>query len=145
VKAGEDEAAALDTLTFIAGALDRLPEATASDAPNAERRSRDKGVLYNLLRRLIQDRPELGTAIQEVVDELNQDPDALDVFLSLQNYRLAFWRMASRAGYRRFSYQHADGTAHGGRACIPDPQTHHELIRRGCWTGCASPSRRRKS
>jgi (1->4)-alpha-D-glucan 1-alpha-D-glucosylmutase len=37
-----------------------------------------------------------------VVDELNQDPDSLDV-LSMQNYRLSFWRMASRElGYRRF-------------------------------------------
>jgi (1->4)-alpha-D-glucan 1-alpha-D-glucosylmutase len=60
-------------------------------------------VLSDLLARLCREDPETTAAIDAEVDRLNQDPDALDVLIEQQNYRLAFWRTASRdLGYRRF-------------------------------------------
>jgi (1->4)-alpha-D-glucan 1-alpha-D-glucosylmutase len=41
--------------------------------------------------------------IKAEVTRLNQDPDALDMLIDQQHYRLAFWRMANTdLGYRRF-------------------------------------------
>jgi (1->4)-alpha-D-glucan 1-alpha-D-glucosylmutase len=42
-------------------------------------------------------------AVAAQIDRVNQDPDALDLLISRQHYRLAFWRMANTdLGYRRF-------------------------------------------
>ncbi len=41
--------------------------------------------------------------IAEKIAQVNHDPDALDLLISRQHYRLAFWRMANTdLGYRRF-------------------------------------------
>jgi len=43
------------------------------------------------------------TDIEAEVARLNHDPDALDMLIDQQHYRLAFWRMANTdLGYRRF-------------------------------------------
>ncbi len=91
------------TLSFIADSLARLPAPESTDRDQIERRQRDKAVIYELLHRVREDKPGVACAIARAVDELNQDYDALDEFLNLQNYRLAYWRTADQElGYRRF-------------------------------------------
>ena len=92
-----------DALAFIADALGRLPVSTATDWVSVHRRHRDKEVLRTQLARLLAERPEAAEAIDAIVGEFNANPDALHTLLERQNYRLAFWRAASRdLGYRRF-------------------------------------------
>lgn len=81
----------------------RLPEATANDAINVQVRHREAQRLLGELDRLLREDPRLSAALDEVVSEVNGDPDGLDALLERQNYRLAFWRAADRdLGYRRF-------------------------------------------
>ncbi len=92
-----------DTLAFLADAYRRLPLSTASDRSSARRRYRDQAVLGRLLHELSLERPSVRGAIDRAVAAINTDPDALDEFLSEQNYRLAFWRITQgELGYRRF-------------------------------------------
>jgi (1->4)-alpha-D-glucan 1-alpha-D-glucosylmutase len=92
-----------DDLAFIADALGRLPPATATDRVATTRRARDIEVLRRELGRLFRERPDVGQVVDEVLEELNATPDALDALLDRQNYRLALWRAARRdLGYRRF-------------------------------------------
>lgn len=92
-----------DELAFLADAFGRLPLPTATDFASTRRRHRDKDVLRAQLARLIRDRAAAGAAIDEVIAGLNRDPSALHALLERQNYRLAYWRAASRdLGYRRF-------------------------------------------
>ena len=91
------------TLAFLAAGHHRLDRPTITAREPAERRHRDKEVLLKLLVRLCSEEPEVEAAIQKEIDRLNGDPDAMDELIDLQNYRLAFWRTASRdLGYRRF-------------------------------------------
>jgi (1->4)-alpha-D-glucan 1-alpha-D-glucosylmutase len=92
-----------EILGFIATGLAGLPHAPAADRLLARRRYRDFQVLYRLLNRHLEERPDLEQIIRDVTAEINSDPDRLDALLGLQNYRLAYWRMAQRElGYRRF-------------------------------------------
>ena len=92
-----------DALAFLADAFSELPRPTATDRASVRRRHRDKAVLREQLRRLLEDDPFVATAIDRVVADMNDDPDALHALLDLQNYRLAWWRSADRdLGYRRF-------------------------------------------
>ncbi len=91
------------TLSFIADSLARLPTPDAADKETVLSRHRDKTVIYDLLRRLCEERPEIRQAIAVAITELNGNLDALDEFLNLQHYRLAYWRTADQdLGYRRF-------------------------------------------
>jgi (1->4)-alpha-D-glucan 1-alpha-D-glucosylmutase len=90
-------------LAFIADAHAALPLPTKTSREVQDRRHRDKEVLKRLLARAIETDPALAEAIDTELLALNSDPDALDAFLSRQNYRLAYWRAAARdLGYRRF-------------------------------------------
>jgi (1->4)-alpha-D-glucan 1-alpha-D-glucosylmutase len=90
-------------LAFIADSYGQLPLATATDRASIARRHRDKEVLAGQLARLLGERPEVARALDEVVAEVNADPDALDELLQRQNYRPAFWRTAGQElDYRRF-------------------------------------------
>ena len=92
-----------DDLTFLGGALGRLPPSTALDRASVERRHRDKEVLRSQIARMASERPDIARALDEEVDAANADPDALDAILERQNYRLAHWRAAGHdLGYRRF-------------------------------------------
>lgn len=92
-----------DTVGFLADSLSRLPAPDSTDPNRALGRHRDKGVIYELLKRLYGEKPQLPAAIQAALDSINSDIDALDEILSLQNYRLAYWRTADQElGYRRF-------------------------------------------
>ncbi len=91
------------TLGFIADSLARLPAPETTDEEVLAALHRDKTILYELLRRLCREEPSVSEAIAQAVDALNQDIDALDALLNLQNYRLAYWRTADQElGYRRF-------------------------------------------
>ncbi len=92
-----------DDLAFIADSLERLPLPTAVDRESVLRRHRDKEVIRKQLARLLDEQPETAAAVDELVEEMNAYPDAMDAFLERQNYRLAYWRTArSDLGYRRF-------------------------------------------
>lgn len=97
------ESARNPTLNFIADSLARLPEPDAADKEGSLSRHRDKTVIYELLRRLCEEHPEIQCTIGTAMNELNGNLDALDEFLNLQHYRLAYWRTADQdLGYRRF-------------------------------------------
>jgi (1->4)-alpha-D-glucan 1-alpha-D-glucosylmutase len=91
------------TLSFLADSLARLPVPEATDANEILARHRDKEVIYGLLKRFCEEEPKAITAIDQAIQELNSDFDALDEVLNLQHYRLAYWRTADQElGYRRF-------------------------------------------
>jgi (1->4)-alpha-D-glucan 1-alpha-D-glucosylmutase len=92
-----------DALAFLADAFSELPRPTATDRASVRRRHRDKAVLRQQLRRLLEDDPFAATAIDQAIADMNADADALHDLLDMQNYRLAWWRSADRdLGYRRF-------------------------------------------
>ncbi len=92
-----------DVLAFIAESYARIPRPSVMAQNEVEQRHRDKMVLSNMLARLCWEDADSHSAIEEQVRRLNEDPDALDRLVDQQNYRLAWWRTASRdLGYRRF-------------------------------------------
>ena len=103
VLAGAAEGCGSDELAFAAGAYDRLDAVRQDDLTAVRRRHRDKEVLRALVARLRREEPAVAEAIAAEVARINGDADALDALLERQNYRLSFWRAASRdLGYRRF-------------------------------------------
>jgi (1->4)-alpha-D-glucan 1-alpha-D-glucosylmutase len=92
-----------DDLACIADGLGQLPMSTATDWAAVRRRHRNKEVLRGQLARLCREQPKVAAVLNQLVEEVNSDPDQLDVLLDRQNYRLAFWRTAAQdLGYRRF-------------------------------------------
>ncbi|HSH46562.1 MAG TPA: alpha-amylase family glycosyl hydrolase, partial [Longimicrobiales bacterium] len=103
---GEDPASPdmtrAEELAFLARSLRRLPDAGAEDAGLREARRRDLDVVEGRLRDLTA-RPAVVRALDRAVRELNEDVEALDDLVSVQNYRLAYWRTAGQElDYRRF-------------------------------------------
>ena len=97
------EYAKSDTLSFLAASFGRLPVPEAWDRWVILARNRDKVVLSKLLSRLCAEEEKVCEAIDRSVGELNANLDALDDFLTQQNYRLAYWKTADQQlGYRRF-------------------------------------------
>ncbi len=91
------------TLGFLADSLARLPAPESTDEEVLAARNRDKTILYDLMHRFCREEPAALAAIDRAVRELNNNIDALDNLLNLQNYRLAYWRTADQElGYRRF-------------------------------------------
>ena len=92
-----------DTLRFLAASFGRLPSAEEWDRWKLNARDRDKRVLHGLLDRLCAEEGATCREIDHVIEEFNQNPDALDELLSHQNYRLSYWKAADQQlGYRRF-------------------------------------------
>lgn len=92
-----------DDLSCIGDSLGQLPISTATNWMAVRRRHRNKQVLRGQLARLCREQPKVAAALDQVVVEVNSDPDQLDALLERQNYRLAFWRTAAQdLGYRRF-------------------------------------------
>src|SRR5260370_21278381 len=92
-----------DALAFLADGFGEVAAPAATDLNSIARRNRDKKLLADMLAHLLNDDAVAASAIDEVVAQLNADPDRLHEFLEQQNYRVAYWRMASRdLGYRRF-------------------------------------------
>lgn len=95
-------AAGSDELAYIGRALGELPPSSVSDPSEIERRQADAAVLGGRLT-IVAGTRRVARALDRTIARLNADPDALDRLLDEQNYRLAFWRTASRdLGYRRF-------------------------------------------
>lgn len=89
-------------LSFLAGALHRLPHFGVTDPDEVARRRRDQSVVLARLAALCED-PELRRAIDAEVAALASRPDDLEVLLDAQPYRLARWQEGVRdLGYRRF-------------------------------------------
>jgi (1->4)-alpha-D-glucan 1-alpha-D-glucosylmutase len=92
-----------DLLAFAADIARHLPTADRTDRRSVNRRHRDKEILRRLLKQELQDHPDWATAVDEVLQEINNSSQLLDELLERQNYRLAFWRMAKQdLDYRRF-------------------------------------------
>ena len=97
------EACGSETLGFLAESYRRMPRPSATGDAAVEKRHRDKAVLFQLLSHLCHSDLQICGAVDAEVKRLNKDIDGLDEFIDQQNYRLAFWRTASRdLGYRRF-------------------------------------------
>ena len=99
----EVETDGVEELAFLARALDRLPEPADSHADTRETRQRDLQIIDRRLEQMLSGRVEVAEAVDEMVTELNADPDAMDALLGAQNYRLAYWRTGRQElDYRRF-------------------------------------------
>lgn len=97
------EATSSDQLAFASDLAANLPPADRTDRRSVNRRHRDKEILRRMLDQEFREHPDWAAAVDQVVDEINASPDALDAILERQNYRLAFWRTASQdLDYRRF-------------------------------------------
>ncbi len=97
------ESCGSEMLAFLAESHGKLARPSVTSRQSADSIHRDKSVLVKLLIRLCEEESDAASAIDEEVALINQDPDAMDLLIDQQNYRLAYWRMASRAlGYRRF-------------------------------------------
>ena len=97
------EIAGSDALRFIAASYGRLPSGEADDRVASLERHRDKNVLQYLLERFCAEREEGCKAIDQAIEELNNNADALDTFLQAQHFRVAYWKTADQQlGYRRF-------------------------------------------
>jgi (1->4)-alpha-D-glucan 1-alpha-D-glucosylmutase len=97
------EYAKSDTLSFLAASFGRLPQPEYVDRRTILARHRDKVVLFDLLERLSKEEHGVWEAIDQSVAELNGNLDAMDDFLTQQNYRLAYWKTADQQlSYRRF-------------------------------------------
>jgi (1->4)-alpha-D-glucan 1-alpha-D-glucosylmutase len=92
-----------DRLAFFVDAFAELPPPILLDDVSIARRHRDRVVLAGLLEELFARDAEVAAAVDVTVAALTTDVPALDEFLGMQNYRLAFWRAAERdLDYRRF-------------------------------------------
>jgi (1->4)-alpha-D-glucan 1-alpha-D-glucosylmutase len=92
-----------DELAELAAGLGRLPHALLTDPDAVEQRHEDKETILNRVAGLCASHPEVGAALAAEINALNRDPDALDILLQRQNYRLAYWRTAAEElSYRRF-------------------------------------------
>ncbi len=92
-----------DALSFAAASLGRLPNPSFEDRRTVLARHRDKVVIEGMLERLCADEPNVCSAMDRALRELNADHDALDDLLNSQNYRLSYWKTADQQlGYRRF-------------------------------------------
>jgi len=110
--AGALAADELDLLEFesLLTALERLPVGDdVADRESKEARQREQIVIRHRLDSLVARNGAIASAIAGAVTVLNGDPDdpasfdALDTVIDAQNWRPAFWRVASEEiNYRRF-------------------------------------------
>jgi (1->4)-alpha-D-glucan 1-alpha-D-glucosylmutase len=90
-----------DRLGSVARRLMSLPTSVTDEAGRNSRQT-EVDALHDAISDLLED-PDLRAAVDEVVESVNHDAEALDDFLDLQHYRLARWRVADQElGYRRF-------------------------------------------
>jgi (1->4)-alpha-D-glucan 1-alpha-D-glucosylmutase len=90
-------------LAYLSDAFRALPRSSVTDSDSIGRRHRDQEVLRAWLSRLLDEQPRVRDALDAQLAATAADPDALDELLSIQNFRIAFWRSGGRElGYRRF-------------------------------------------
>jgi (1->4)-alpha-D-glucan 1-alpha-D-glucosylmutase len=87
----------------LAEAFARLDAAPLEDVEALRARHREKDALKARFAEVYAEDAAARAAVDAAVARLNRDWDALDRLLDAQNYRLAYWKAASRdLGYRRF-------------------------------------------
>jgi (1->4)-alpha-D-glucan 1-alpha-D-glucosylmutase len=92
-----------ESLAALARDLGALPLAARTDPAAVDRRHRGKLELRRRLAGLVALEPDVGEAIDQALNALASDVDALEELLGRQNYRLAHWRVADdELDYRRF-------------------------------------------
>ena len=97
------ELAPSDTLGFLAASFARLPTPEPSERAVQLALHGEKKVLQGLLTRLCAEQEGACRSIDQALEELNSNVDALDDMLNAQNFRLAYWRTSDQElGYRRF-------------------------------------------
>ncbi|HVV81568.1 MAG TPA: glycogen debranching protein GlgX [Kofleriaceae bacterium] len=96
-------------LESILTGLHHLPDAAEVAPARRDERARENEVLKRRLGALCAASPEVAAALDEELASINPgpgsagDPDRLDALLRDQNYRLAYWRVATEEiNYRRF-------------------------------------------
>jgi (1->4)-alpha-D-glucan 1-alpha-D-glucosylmutase len=90
-------------LALLAERFGNLPSARMTDPAAVRERHDAKVALTAELAGLFESRPGLAAALDGELETISKDPDRFDVLLGRQNYRLAFWRVASEElDYRRF-------------------------------------------
>ncbi|MGE3805457.1 MAG: malto-oligosyltrehalose synthase, partial [Gemmataceae bacterium] len=96
-------------LRSILTALSYLPAAIETSPEKIAERNREKEVIKRRIATLLAASPEIATALEGAVTDINGklgEPDsfdALDALLDSQSYRPAFWRVATEEiNYRRF-------------------------------------------
>ena len=90
-------------LAYLSEAFRSLPRSTVTDRESILQRHRDKTVLQAWLGRLLDEQPRVRDTVDAQLGATAADPDQMDGLLSIQNYRVAYWRSAgAELGYRRF-------------------------------------------
>ena len=104
-----EEAPVVVELESIITAIRHLPLRSETDRARVRERQREKEVAKRRLATLVSANPDVGTAIESALAELNGTPgvpesfDRLEGLLADQAYRLSYWRVASdEINYRRF-------------------------------------------
>jgi (1->4)-alpha-D-glucan 1-alpha-D-glucosylmutase len=97
------DVAGAESLAFFADSLMRLPVYGEADRAGLIARNRDQEVIRRWLERLLSEKAGIAAAVDAALASVNESVDVLDSVLDRQNYRLAYWKAASRdLGYRRF-------------------------------------------
>ncbi len=98
-----------DELASILTALDNLPSRMESDPARITERGREKGIIRERLARFCTAEPSVNEIVVKTLDEWCDSSagtavhDRLDALLSMQAYRLSYWRVAAEEiNYRRF-------------------------------------------
>ncbi len=92
--------AGLDDLALDAASL---PSSEQDDEASIADRHERKELLAREIGQRCESDPDIARELDAAVERLNADHEALDDLLSRQNYRLAYWRVASQElDYRRF-------------------------------------------
>ena len=90
-------------LADISEGVRSLPPARVTDRAGVQERHDRKIELARQLSELCERDTGVARAVEDEVREVNSDPDRLDELLRRQNYRVAYWRIASEEiDYRRF-------------------------------------------
>jgi (1->4)-alpha-D-glucan 1-alpha-D-glucosylmutase len=96
-------------LESISAACDRLDDGAARSTEQIELRRRESLVIKHRLATLVERSPIVASALESSIEQANGIPgdpqsfDLIDTLLDRQNYRLAFWKVASEEiNYRRF-------------------------------------------
>ncbi|CAN5385430.1 malto-oligosyltrehalose synthase [soil metagenome] len=100
---------AVQELTSLISAFDRLPVNSTTDPDLVEERRREQTISIRRLAALTVDEPAVREAIEIALTSINGEVgdattfDAFDQLFNAQSYRLAYWRVAAEEiNYRRF-------------------------------------------
>lgn len=105
---GDEHPDLLEYLSILT-AIRNLPPYTETDSQRIAERQREKEIIKQRLKHLVDRSPEVAASLEENLRQLNgsrgnpRSFDRLDELLSQQPYRLSYWRVAAdEINYRRF-------------------------------------------